>query len=111
MKPETKSAGGIASGAFYACQIPAKPNTTPTTADRAMNTMGCQSFTGLTQLVSTSSTAARSSHRRFRILPPAVWKLFNRAPSPEVTRMQVSTSKMTDTQAAPIKPVEAGRRP
>lgn len=50
---------------------PPKWNTTPTTAEMPMNTMGCQSFTFFTQLVNTSSTAANASPCQFRREPPA----------------------------------------
>ena len=68
-------------------------------------------YVGFTQLVSTSSTAAKANPRKLNRLPPVSWRPFRREPSTESIRTQVSTSKMTDTQAAPMRPVEAGRRP
>ena len=56
---------------------PAKRNTTPTTAEAAMNTMGWRFFVVFTQLVSASSTAARI--RPGQLMRPA------RPPSPAGT--------------------------
>ena len=79
-----------------------------------MNTMGWRFFVGFTQLVSASSTAARI--RPGQLMRPArppspSWNWLNSPVSGDVTTMLVSTSNTTDTQAAPIRPVEAGRRP
>ena len=43
---------------FFIFYTPPNRNTTPTAAERPMNTMGCHFFVNFTQLVSTSSTAA-----------------------------------------------------
>ena len=77
-----------------------------------MKTMGCRFFVGFTQFVSTSSTAASSRPRTFSSpVPCASWKVFSRLPDGDWTVMLVSTYSTTVMQAAPISPVEAGRRP
>ena len=75
----------------------------PTTAETAMNTTGCSFFVGLTTLVSTHSATARMTAL-----------IDTRSVSFPVTAYSsVLSSAMptTDTPAAAISPVEAGRRP
>ena len=79
-----------------------------------MNTMGWSFLVGFTQLVSTSRIAARSTPDQLNrpARPPAPsWNWLRIPVSGAVTTMLVSTSNTTDAQAAPIRPVEAGRRP
>ena len=81
--------------AFSFCiYAPAKRNTTPTRAERPMNTMGCQFFVCLTQRVSTSSTAARMIPCQ-KSTPPVSQKV----------------SRTTTSPAAVMSAVDAGRRP
>ena len=91
---------------------PTAPITTPTTAENKINTIGCSFFVGFTQLVKTSRTAASTMPGQLNnALPSAIEKTFQKLPSGFWMEMCRSTSSTTVTQAAPIRPVDAGLRP
>ena len=71
--------------------------------------MGCHFFVSFTQLVSTSSTAA--SARPIQLTVPSQENRIKRESGTAVLVTRRSTCKTTPAQAAPIRPLEAGRRP
>ena len=87
-------------------------NRIPATAEIIINTIGWRFFVAFTRLVNNTNPTARSNPFQLSSASPAgIIKRFRITPFSEILFTLVNTSRMTATHAAPINPVEAGRKP